>query len=181
MTASYLLWWVDRLKSRYLINLTYYMTLFNRTCAPSTASIPSVRSSVESISTVLISWGLTASLSSHELSLDAYSSGQYIEGSGTDKSLIFCSTIASYLGGFHLCLLSRWRERILWDFSTGFISALLSLMVSSVGKDMLCMEVNEPSERGYLFHDSPLLTVKVIDGVLIFCFYLLNDPELKSR
>ena len=43
------------------------------------------------------------------------------------------------------------------------------------------MEVNEPSERGYLFHDSPLLTVKVIDGVLIFCFYLLNDPELKSR
>ena len=128
------------LKSRSLISLTFYLTLFDRKRTPSIARIPSVRSSPQPISLVLISRGPVGSSSldsSLEPSHVAYSKGQYVAGSGREVYWMGCS-VSWFCVNASLGLFSNFLERIERAFSTIFISALHSLMVSSAGSDILC-------------------------------------------
>ena len=125
------------LRSRNLRVLTSCLTLLNRNLAPSIARIPSVRSSPESISLVLISRGPLGS-SSFELSHGAQNMGQQVAGSGLEVDWIGQSSLSHFGYAAPLGLLSNFLERIERDFSTTCIFALHSLIVSSAGSDILC-------------------------------------------
>ena len=116
-------------RSWYLISLTPRLTVFNRALAPSTASMPSVRSSPESKAPVLISL-IPVSSSSVPLSLYAYRRGQKVAGS----ALVSFKLCDCYISGFgatvHLGLLSNYFYLRVSYFSTAFTSTWPLLIVS---------------------------------------------------